>query len=79
MGAGGSAVTQPVLSRLNAGWTYTLLALLSIVCSVPVIVAERRWGMKWRRQREEKREQKKRRKIVEEENRRGAQNGVEKS
>ena len=74
LGAGGSAITQPMLSRLNAGWTYTLLTLLSFVISIPIIVAERRWGMGWRRKREARIEEKRRRKIAEEENRRGEQN-----
>lgn len=59
LGAGGSAVTQPLLTKLNAGWTYTLLACLCCVCSIPLILAERRWGMKWRREREQKLQKKK--------------------
>jgi hypothetical protein len=43
-----------MLTKLNAGWTYTLLALLAVVFSTPAILAERKWGMKWRREREEK-------------------------
>lgn len=59
LGAGGSAVTQPMLSKLNAGWTYTLLALLSCICSIPLMLAEIRWGMKWRREREQRLRKKK--------------------
>ena len=59
LGAGGSAVTQPMLTKLNAGWTYTLLALLCSATSTPLILAERRWGMKWRGEREEKLRKKK--------------------
>jgi hypothetical protein len=43
-----------MLTKLNAGWTYTLLALLAVIFSIPAILAERKWGMKWRREREEK-------------------------
>lgn len=64
LGAGGSAVTQPMLTKMNAGWTYILLALLAVVFSIPAILAERKWGMTWRREREEK-AQKKRERIRE--------------
>jgi hypothetical protein len=63
-----------MLTKLNAGWTYTLLTLLGIIVSVPVVTAERRWGMKWRKQREEKLAEKRRRQLEEEENRRGQAN-----
>jgi hypothetical protein len=43
-----------MLAKLNAGWTYTVLALLCCVTSIPLILAETRWGMKWRGEREEK-------------------------
>ena len=59
LGAGGSAVTQPMLTGLNAGWTYSLLAILCAICSFPPILVERRWGTKWRRQREDKKGRKK--------------------
>jgi len=65
LGAGGSAVTQPMLTKLNVGWTYTLLACLCCVCSIPLILAERRWGMKWRREREQKLQKKKLRRQAE--------------
>jgi len=48
-----------MLTKLNAGWTYTLLALLCCVISIPLILVERRWGMKWRGEREEKLRKKK--------------------
>jgi hypothetical protein len=50
-----------MLTRLNAGWTYTVLALITVVFSVPAILAERRWGMKWRQEREERARMKKER------------------
>jgi hypothetical protein len=43
-----------MLNRLNPGWTYTLLMLLAVIFSVPITLAERRWGMEWRRAREER-------------------------
>jgi hypothetical protein len=46
-------VTQPMLGRLNAGWTFTVLAIITFVVSVPAVLAERRWGMKWRQARTE--------------------------
>ena len=48
-----------MLTRLNAGATYTLLSALSFVVSVPMILAVRRWGPKWRKEREEKLQRKK--------------------
>jgi hypothetical protein len=51
-----------MLGRLNAGWTYTILAIITFVVSVPAILAERRWGMKWRQAREKKLQMKKERK-----------------
>jgi hypothetical protein len=47
-------VTQPMLGRLNAGWTFTVLAIITFVVSVPAVLAERRWGMKWRQAREQR-------------------------
>jgi len=63
IGAGGSAVIQPMLRSLDVGWTYTLLSLLCLVTSVPAVLAENKWGMIWRQAREKKLEEKKRRKA----------------
>lgn len=54
-------MTQPMLAKLNAGWTYTVLALITVVFSVPAILAERRWGMQWRQAREERAQMRKER------------------
>jgi hypothetical protein len=54
LGAAGSAVTQPMLEKLNVGWTYTLLAVLCAILSAPLVLGEQRWGAKWRREREDK-------------------------
>jgi hypothetical protein len=54
LGAAGSAVTQPMLEKLNVGWTYTLLAILCVILSAPLVLGEQRWGAKWRREREDK-------------------------
>ena len=43
-----------MLIKLNAGWTYSLLALLCVFLSIPLILTEIRWGMKWRGEREER-------------------------
>lgn len=68
-----------MLTKMNAGWTYILLALLAVVFSIPAIWAERKWGMKWRREREEK-AQKKRERIREAlENKAGNNDGERKN
>ena len=41
---------------------YTLLAGLCFCTTLPLILVERRWGMKWRREREEKLQRKKEKK-----------------
>ena len=43
-----------MLEKLNVGWTYTLLAILCAISTTPLVLAEQRWGAKWRRQREDK-------------------------
>ena len=51
-----------MLTRLNVGWTYTVLALILVVVSIPAILSEIRWGMKWRQIREGKLQMKQERK-----------------
>jgi hypothetical protein len=43
-----------MLEKLNVGWTYTLLAILCVILSTPLVLGEQRWGAKWRREREDR-------------------------
>lgn len=57
VGAGATAVIVPMLNRMGAGWTYTLIAGLYVVFS-PMLWLTMRRGMTWRaevREKEEKR------------------------
>ncbi|BGP33415.1 hypothetical protein JCM10296v2_005216 [Rhodotorula toruloides] len=52
-GAAGTGFVEPLLNRLGAGWSFTMLSLIN-VCFVPLMILEWRYGMKWRLQRFER-------------------------
>ncbi|CAF9935788.1 hypothetical protein IMSHALPRED_010351 [Imshaugia aleurites] len=50
MGAAGSAVIEPMISRMGSGWAFTLVGLIVVVAS-PMLYVVRRWGPVWREER----------------------------
>lgn len=50
MGAGGSAVIEPMISRMGLGWAFTLVGLVVVVAS-PMLYVVKRWGPVWRERR----------------------------
>ena len=53
---------QILLDNLGVGWTFTLFAGLC-AATTPLLLAERRWGMQWRKIREWKAEERRKRKA----------------
>jgi len=53
LAAGGLAALEAIINHLGVGWCFTLFAAL---CStaIPILLAERRWGMGWRLARDSK-------------------------
>lgn len=47
LGAGATAVIDPMISNMGRGWCFTFIALLGAATS-PVLLVELRYGMKWR-------------------------------
>ncbi|KAI5477719.1 MFS transporter [Pseudohyphozyma bogoriensis] len=65
MGAAGTAFIDPLISALGAGWTFTMLTLITI-CFTPLILLEWKYGMRIRKARAERvREEERRRKEAE--------------
>jgi MFS family permease len=50
MGAGGSAIIEPLISAIGKGWSYTLVGLIVAVLS-PMLYVVTRWGPTWREER----------------------------
>ena len=50
MGVGGSAVIEPMISRMGLGWAFTLVGLVVAVAS-PMLYVVKRWGPVWREER----------------------------
>lgn len=67
MAAGGVSVLQPLLDHLGVGWTFTLFAGLC-TATTPMLLAERMWGMQWRKVREGKAWEKTKKKTEKEQN-----------
>ncbi|CAD6573418.1 MAG: hypothetical protein ASARMPREDX12_006017 [Alectoria sarmentosa] len=53
IGAGGSAVIEPMISRMGSGWAFTLVGLI-VVAASPMLYVVRRWGPIWREERRER-------------------------
>ncbi|KAA8913644.1 major facilitator superfamily domain-containing protein [Sphaerosporella brunnea] len=47
MGAGGTAVIESMLNAMGRGWCFTFVGLVCLLMS-PILLVERRHGMKWR-------------------------------
>lgn len=58
MGAGGTAVIESMLNSMGRGWCFTFVGLVS-ACMVPLLLWERKCGMRWRLAREERQKAKK--------------------
>jgi multidrug resistance protein len=63
LGAGATAVANPLVNALGNGWTFTLVGLVELAC-VPLLWFPYRYGMQWRAENKEK-EEEKRRKVEE--------------
>ena len=50
MGAGGSAVIEPMISSIGLGWAFTLVGMIVVAVS-PMLYVVRRWGPVWREER----------------------------
>ncbi|KAB8339043.1 hypothetical protein FH972_021979 [Carpinus fangiana] len=50
LGAGATAVIDPMLQAMGAGWTYTLIACVAAICS-PLLLVVIRKGPQWREER----------------------------
>ncbi|GAA5998425.1 MFS transporter [Rhodotorula paludigena] len=49
-GAAGTGFIEPLLNRLGAGWSFTMLTLINCLF-IPLMLLEWRYGMKWRAER----------------------------
>ncbi|KAI9726409.1 MAG: hypothetical protein M1834_009037 [Cirrosporium novae-zelandiae] len=58
LGAGASAVVDPMLNAMGRGWTYTFVGLVWILF-LPLLMALVKWGPKWRAERSGEQEKKK--------------------
>lgn len=50
LSAAGLAALQEFIAHIGPGWTFTVFAALCLA-TIPMIVAEIRWGLQWRRER----------------------------
>jgi len=50
VGAGATAVVQPMLTGIGDGWTFTILGFL-VVLTLPPVWVQKRWGPGWREKR----------------------------
>lgn len=55
LGAAATAVIQIMIGAMGTGWCFTLFALLPAVCS-PILWAETRYGIQWRKEKRARRE-----------------------
>ncbi|BGP14772.1 Kynureninase (L-kynurenine hydrolase) [Rhodosporidiobolus nylandii] len=55
LGAGATAVIDPIISRMGVGWAFTMLSLLC-VAFLPLLVIEWQYGMRFRQKRAERKE-----------------------
>ena len=53
LGAGGTALVNPMISAMGLGWTFTLIGLIQLF-SLPLLVLTAMYGMKWRKSQAEK-------------------------
>lgn len=72
LGAGATAVANPMIEAMGNGWTFTLVGLIELA-TLPILIPVYRNGMKWRAQKKEKEEKKK---AAEEEDRSGNETKV---
>jgi hypothetical protein len=59
MGAGATAVVQPMLTAIGDGWTFTVLGLL-VMLPLPPVWVQKKWGPGWRGRRTVRDEQQER-------------------
>lgn len=50
LSASGLAALQELIAHIGPGWTFTVFAALCLA-TIPMIVAEIRWGLQWRQAR----------------------------
>lgn len=48
--AAGLAALQELIAHIGPGWTFTVFASVCLA-TIPMIVAEMRWGLQWRQER----------------------------
>ena len=53
MGAGMTAVVNPMIDTMGTGWTFTLISFVWVGLA-PMLFAVLKWGPKWRKEREQK-------------------------
>lgn len=54
LGAAGTAVIDPIITRLGPGWAFTMLAFINVILGVPLILLEWKYGMQFRSERAQK-------------------------
>jgi multidrug resistance protein len=59
LGAGASAVANPMIEAMGNGWTFTLVGLIELAV-LPILILPYIHGMKWRAKKREQEEEKKR-------------------
>lgn len=58
LGAGATAVANPMIEAMGNGWTFTLVGLIELA-TLPILIPVFRNGMKWRAQKKEREDMKK--------------------
>jgi hypothetical protein len=53
LSAAGLAVLQVIIDHIGIGWCFTLFAAIAAT-TIPLLLAERKWGMTWRANRDRK-------------------------
>ena len=61
LGAGASAVANPMIDAMGRGWTFTFIGLVELA-TMPVLLAVMKWGLEWRRAEKRKVEEQEKRK-----------------
>lgn len=61
VGAGASAAIVPLMNAIGAGWSFTMIGLIYIVCALPLFLIMAR-GIKWRAEKKAKEERKQKKK-----------------
>jgi len=51
LSAAGLAVVQVIIDHIGTGWCFTLFAAIAAT-TIPLLLAERKWGMTWRAKRD---------------------------